>query len=84
MGVIHRLQLTLLNQAILAFNTGLASGVTIGNVPVAVVGSRLADHTILAGGSCVPHPSMTVTQGSAVTVGGSPLYQGATVSCLYN
>ena len=67
----------------LAFNTGLASGVTIGNVPVAVVGSRLADHTILAGGSCVPHPSMTVTQGSAtVTVGGSPLsYQGATVSC---
>ncbi len=67
----------------LAANTTLASGVTIGGIPVAVVGSKLEDHTILTGGSCVPHPSMTVTQGSAtVTVGGSPLaYQGATVSC---
>lgn len=71
------------NSTHLAANTTLASGVTIGDIPVAVVGSRLADHTILTGGSCVPHPSMTVTQGSAtVTVGGSPLaYQGATVSC---
>ena len=71
------------NSTHLAANTTLASGVTIGGIPVAVVGSRLADHTILSGDSCVPHPSMTVTQGSAtVTVGGSPFaYQGATVSC---
>ena len=71
------------NSTYLAANTTLASGVTIGGIPVAVVGSRLADHTILSGDSCVPHPSMTVTQGSAtVTVGGSPFaYQGATVSC---
>lgn len=71
------------NSTHLAANTTLASGVTIGDIPVAVVGSKLADHTILSGDSCVPHPSMTVTQGSAtVTVGGSPLaYQGATVSC---
>lgn len=71
------------NSTHLAANTTLASGVTIGDIPVAVVGSRLADHTILSGDSCVPHPSMTVTQGSAtVTVGGKGLaYQGATVSC---
>tara|TARA_B100000073_G_scaffold348276_1_gene366109 strand:- start:4867 stop:5199 length:333 start_codon:yes stop_codon:yes gene_type:complete len=67
----------------LADNTTLASGVTIGGIPVAVVGSKLEDHTILTGGSCVAHPSMTVTQGSAtVTVGGNGFaYQGAAVSC---
>ena len=67
----------------LAANTLLAAGVTIQGIPAAVVGSKLADHTFLSGGSCVPHPSQTVTQGSlTVKVGGKPLaYQGATVSC---
>tara|TARA_B100000085_G_scaffold221544_1_gene206467 strand:+ start:676 stop:1023 length:348 start_codon:yes stop_codon:yes gene_type:complete len=67
----------------LADNTALASGVSIGGVPVAVVGSKLSDHTISSGGSCVPHPSMVVNQGSlTVKVGGNGLaYQGATVSC---
>ena len=67
----------------LAANNTLAAGVTIQGSPAAVVGSKLSDHTILAGSSCVPHPSQTVTQGSStVTVGGKALaYQGATVSC---
>lgn len=67
----------------LAANTALAAGVTIQGSPAAVVGSKLSDHTILAGSSCVPHPSQTVTQGSStVKVGGKALaYQGATVSC---
>ena len=67
----------------LVANTLLAAGVTIQGSPAAVVGSKLSDHTILAGSSCVPHAGQTVTQGSTtVKVGGKPLaYQGATVSC---
>ena len=67
----------------LTSNTTLAAGVTIQGSPAAVVGSKLSDHTELVGGSCVPHPSQTVTSGSStVTVGGKALaYQGATVSC---
>lgn len=71
------------NSTHLAANTALAAGVTIDGIPAAVVGSKLADHTILSGSSCVAHPSQTVTQGSTtVKVGGKALaYQGATVSC---
>lgn len=71
------------NSTHLAANTALAAGVLIQGSPAAVVGSKLADHTILSGSSCVPHPSQTVTQGSStVKVGGKALaYQGATVSC---
>lgn len=69
--------------ASLASNTALAAGVTIQGSPAAVVGSKLADHTILVSGSCVAHEGQTVTQGSStVKVGGKALaYQGATVSC---
>lgn len=71
------------NSTYLAANTDLAGGVTIQGIPAAVVGSKLADHTIDSGGSCVPHPGQTVTQGSpSVTVNGKALaYQGASVSC---
>jgi uncharacterized Zn-binding protein involved in type VI secretion len=71
------------NSTHLAHNTNLAGGVTIQGIPAAVVGSKLADHTIDSGGSCIPHPGQTVTQGSSsVTVNGKALaYQGATVSC---
>lgn len=67
----------------LVANTALAAGVIINGSPAAVVGSILTDHTILVSGSCVPHPSQTVTSGSTtVKVGGKALaYQGATVSC---
>jgi uncharacterized Zn-binding protein involved in type VI secretion len=64
-------------------NVALASGVTANGIAVAVDTSKIEDHTFLSGGSCVPHPSQTVNQGSStVTVGGKALaYLGATVSC---
>ncbi len=66
-----------------AANVTLASGVTANGIAVAVNTSAIEAHTFLSGGSCVPHPSQTVNQGSStVTVGGKALaYLGATVSC---
>lgn len=71
------------NSTHLTTNTALASGVTIDGIPAAVVGSKLADHTLDSGGSCVAHNGQTVTQGSpSVFVNEKALaYQGASVSC---
>jgi uncharacterized Zn-binding protein involved in type VI secretion len=51
----------------------LQATVTIQGLLAAVVGAPLAPHTILSGGSCVPHPGQIVNTGSSkVFIGGIP------------
>ena len=57
--------------AVTTIASTLQSTVTIQGLLAAVVGAPLAPHTILSGGSCVPHPGQVVNSGSTkVFIGG--------------